>query len=701
MTKMTRFYTPLLAACFLAIPATVLVPSTGVSLPQTSVLEPSPRHEKVSRLVTTLFERSHYRNARVDDALSSKILDRYLKALDSNRLYLTADDIDRFEKYRFSLDEAVKRGDMDPVFDIFRTYRVRLRNSIENALAQLDEEPDFTIDERYYFDRSEAEWAKDEQELRELWRKRVKNDMLSLVLTNKEWTEAADILRKRYNRVLKRTDQLNSDEVFETFMNSYADTLDPHSNYFSPRNSEEYRIQMSLSYDGIGASLQLTDDYVTVLDIIPGGPASIDGQLKRQDRITGVGQGDKPEITDVVGWRLDDVVQLIRGPGGTVVRLQVLPGGAAPGDPEQVIELRRDKVKLEAQAAQKSTIEVDRDGRKVPIGVIDIPSFYQDFQAKTSGDKNFTSTTRDVERLIGELRKDGIEGLVLDLRGNGGGHLSEATALSGLFIDNGPVVQLKDSSGRVEILRDKQRGIAWDGPLVILVDRFSASASEILAAAIQDYGRGLVIGQRTYGKGSVQNLYDLNRYSARPGQDDFGQLTVTIGKYYRVNGGSTQHRGVLPDIELPSSVDVSKVGESARETALPWDEIATTGYDLYGAPAQFVPSLINRHSDRIDTDPDFRFLLDSIAHANSEDRSVSLHREVREKEREAELMRRLERENERRAALNLEPLEKPEDLDEVEPVDVLLHETAEIVADIVAGPVIARADDASKDVGTN
>ncbi|MBT8131307.1 MAG: carboxy terminal-processing peptidase [Gammaproteobacteria bacterium] len=485
-------------------------------------------------------------------------------------------------------------------------------------------------------------------------------------------------------------------------MNAYADTLDPHSNYLSPRNSEEYRIQMSLSYDGVGASLQLTDDYVTVIDVITGGPADLDGQLQRQDRITGVGQEGEEEIVDVVGWRLDDVVQLIRGPSNSIVRLQILPAGAAPGTDLTVIELKRDKVKLEAQAAQKSLIEIEREGRKVPVGVIDIPGFYQDFEAKTSGEKDFTSTTRDVRRLIGELKEQGIQGLVLDLRGNGGGHLSEATALSGLFIDDGPVVQLKYSSGRVEILRDKEPGIAWDGPLVVLVDRYSASASEILAAAIQDYGRGLVIGQQTYGKGSVQNLYNLSRYSARPGHDEFGQLTVTIGKYYRVNGGSTQHRGVLPDIELPSSVDKSLVGESARETALPWDEIRGTRFDQFGDSHQLVPNLLSRHNERADKDPDYRFLINSIERAKkASEKSVSLDMEARKKEREDAQLERLALENSRRAELDMEPLATVEELELVEPVDVLLRETAEIVADIVASPVIAKRNESPELIKSN
>jgi carboxyl-terminal processing protease len=391
-------------------------PALGLASSDNPPLVQSDRHAKVSRLVTTLFERSHYRQIRVDDSVSSQILDRYIEIMDGNRQYFLASDIDGFQAYRLTLDDAVKRGELQPVFDMYSVYLDRARERLQYALSLLQTEPDFTIDEDYEFDRSEAPWATSTAQLDDIWRKRVKNDALSLMLTGKSWDESADLLRTRYERVLKRTEQVNSDDVFESFMNAYSHTLDPHSSYFSPRNSEEYRIQMSLSYDGIGASLQVEDDYVSILNVIPGGPAAIDGSLKPKDRITAVGQGTEGEMVDVVGWRLDEVVDLIRGPGGTVVRLQVLPAGAAPGTSERILPLTRDKIKLEAQAAKKDRIEIKQGEKTLHVGVITVPSFYQDFNARSAGDKDYTSTTRDVERLIGELKKEGIDGLVLDLR---------------------------------------------------------------------------------------------------------------------------------------------------------------------------------------------------------------------------------------------------------------------------------------------
>jgi carboxyl-terminal processing protease len=492
--------------------------------------------------------------------------------------------------------------------------------------------------------------------------------------------------------VLKRVDQVNSDDVFEAFMNAYSHTLDPHSSYFSPRNSEEYRIQMSLSYDGIGASLQLQDDYIAVLNVIPGGPAALDGSIKPNDRITAVGQGEDGQLVDVVGWRLDDVVELIRGPGGTVVRLQILAAGAAPGSDSTVISLTRDKIKLEAQAAQKDRIELQRGDKTLRIGVIQVPSFYQDYNARAAGAEDYTSTTADVRRLVQELEEEGIDGLVLDLRNNGGGHLSEATSLTGLFIDSGPVVQLRDTNGRIEVLKDPSPTKVYDGPLAVLVNRYSASASEIFAAAIQDYKRGVVIGQQTFGKGTVQNLYPLDRYA--PGSDPrFGQLTLTIGKYYRVTGGSTQHRGVVPDIELPSHIDTSIIGESSRDTALPWDQIKPTEFDADPTLDTALSVLSTSHKQRAAIDPDFSYLEADIQ-ATTEERahnSVSLSLEQRELERENARHHELALRNERRAALGLEPMASLEDVDDDEVPDILLDEAAAIVADMtdVSGTAMA------------
>ena len=649
-------------------------------------LGPEPRHEKIGQLVSEFIQKSHYRHADVDDDLSSKVLDRYIYALDNNRMYLLASDVESFQPYRYQLDDMVRSEPLDPVFEIFGVYRTRVRERLNFALLQLETEPDFSIDETYVFDREDQPWLQTEAELDELWRKRVKNDAMNLRLAEKDWTETQEILHKRYSRFLKRMDQIKSDDVFETFMNAFAHTLDPHSSYLSPRNSEEYRIQMSLSYFGIGASLQIDDDYVMVINIIPGGPAAIDGKLQPKDRITGVAQGEQGDLIDVIGWRLDDVVQLIRGPADTVVRLQIMPAGALPGAPEKIISLTRNQVKLEEQAAKSETIMVPREGRDWSIGVIKVPSFYRDYRALSNGDKDYTSTTKDVRRLIRELEDEGIDGLIIDLRNNGGGHLTEATALSGLFIDNGPVVQLRNSSGRISRLDDPDPvpRVSYNGPLAVLVNRFSASASEIFAAAIQDYARGVIIGQQTFGKGTVQNLYSLDQYVRRPDEAGLGQLTLTIGKYYRVTGESTQHRGVWPDIALPSAIDVELVGESVRETALPWDTIKTTKFQA-GAPLDnTISSLMASHYSRSKDDPDYQYLMAGILDVEQirAQTSVSLNLEERRAEREDEIKRRLDRENERRAALQLEPVATMEELEALEPTDVHLDEAAAIVTDL-------------------
>jgi carboxyl-terminal processing protease len=664
----------------------VALPLMATSTMDDDTLRPEPRHESVGELVTEFIQKSHYSHISVDDELSSRVMDRYIEALDGNRMYLLESDIAFFEDYRYKLDDIVRSKPLDPVFEMFSIYQTRVRERLDFALAELESKPDFTVDEEYQFDRAEEPWAKSEAELDEIWRRRVKNDVLRLELAEKPWEESQDLLRKRYKRYLKRIDQVKADDVFETFMNAFAHTLDPHSSYLSPRNSEEYRIQMSLSYFGIGASLQLDEDYVQIVNIIPGGPAAIDGKLKPKDRITGVAQGAEGEIVDVIGWRLDDVVDLIRGPANTVVRLQIIPAGALPGSSEKIIALTRDQVKLEEQAAKSDLITVPRDGREWRIGVIEVPSFYRDYRAMSSGDKDYTSTTRDVKRLIDELEEQGIDGLILDLRGNGGGHLTEATALSGLFIDNGPVVQLRNSNGRISRLDDPDpvARVAYNGPLTVLVDRFSASASEIFAAAIQDYARGVIIGQQTFGKGTVQNLYSLDQYLKPEDGPGYGQLTLTIGKYYRVTGESTQHRGVDPDITLPSLIDTEQFGESVRDSALPWDTIQTTRFRPGEPLDSTIESLTASQVERAKTDPNFQYLVDRTRDAEEarQRKTVSLNYEQRLAEREDELERELRRENERRAALDLEPLESLEDLDEEDLPDVLLEQAAGIATDL-------------------
>jgi carboxyl-terminal processing protease len=656
-----------------------------------AVLESTSRHRQVARMATRFIERAHYSRLRVDDDLSEAVLKNYVDALDANKHYFLESDIIYFSRYRHALDDVLRSGDLDPVFDVFRLYRLRAQQNLGYALTALESEPDFAVDEEYFFDREDLPWVTSPREMQAVWRRRVKNDALSLILADKTWDEAVEVLRKRYDRVLKRIDELDSDDVFETFMNAFARALDPHSSYLSPRQSEEYRIQMSLSYQGIGASLQLTDDLVTVLNVIAGGPAAIDGRLKPNDRITAVGQGEDAEMVDVVGWQLDDVVQLIRGPSGSPVRLQILPADALPGAAEYVVDLVRDKIKLEEQAAQGKRIEVERDGKPISLGVISVPSFYQDFDARSRGDKDYVSTTRDVRRLVEELASDGVVGLILDLRGNGGGHLSEATGLTGLFIDQGPIVQLKDTNGRVEVLDDPSPSVAFTGPLVVLVDRFSASASEIFAAAIQDYRRGVVIGQQTFGKGTVQNLYVLDQYARKVPEPGLGQLTLTIGKYYRVTGGSTQNRGVLPDIALPSPVDPGRVGESSRERALPWDKIDATRFEAKDPLDSAIAFLSQFQSTRMSADPDMRYLVADIQALDDlrSQRAVNLNLQARKDAREHRRLEQLARENQRRVARGLEPVESLDEIDDEEQPDVLLDQAAEIMTDLIG---LADAD---------
>ncbi len=650
------------------------------------VLEVTDRHYQVSRLVTKLSERAHYARIRIDNDFSEALLNNYLESLDANRSFFLQSDIDELRRHRHILDNSLRSGDMAPVFEIFRRYRERAQDNLNFALSQLEEEPDFTVDESYVFDRADVAWPVDNAEMQELWRKRVKNDVLTLRLADPEkpHDEIAETLNKRYARLIRRINELDSDDVFEGFMNTVARTLDPHSSYMSPRQSEEYRIQMSLSYQGIGASLQLDDDLVTVLNIIPGGPAAIDGTLKASDHIVGVAQDTDGEMVDVVGWALDDVVELIRGPADTTVRLQIRPGSSLPGESEYTLELVRNKIKLEEQAASSETLEITRDGEAYRIGVISVPSFYQDFDARSRGEADYVSTTRDVEKLIAELQEDNVDGIVIDLRGNGGGHLSEATALSGLFIDNGPIVQFRNFTGKIEILEDPVPDQIYRGPLVVLVDRLSASASEIFAAAIQDYNRGMVIGQQTFGKGTVQNLYVLDQFAPRSEVDGLGQLTLTVGKYYRVTGGSTQNRGVIPDIELPSLIDTVSIGENTKPRALPWDQIDPTRYRPQSKVRNITEELSRGQIERASTDPDFQLLLDDIRVADElrSRKAVSLNLETRKQEQEERRAARLAGENRRRDARGLEAIESLDDLEEEEQPDVLLNQAAEILTDL-------------------
>lgn len=541
-------------------------------------LQPQARQEKTTQVINKVLERFHYRKVNLDDAFADRIMTAYLKSLDANRSFFTQGEVDRFEREARQLDDDLKRGKVELGFEVFRLYRQRVEERTAFALALLDQGFSFDQDEHYRFDRAKAAWPATPAELDQIWRQRVKNDWLGLKLAKKTDEEIRKVLRERYEGLAKRVRQFDSDDIYQTFINAYIETLEPHTSYMSPSTAENFDISMRLSLEGIGAVLKGEADYTEVQRTIPGGPARVSGLIHAGDRIVGVGQGQDGPIEDVVGWRLQDVVDKIRGPKDSVVRLQILPKSAGPDGPTREVTLVRNEIKLEDQAAKAYVVDDLPNAPGLRVGVLEVPGFYRDFRAEADGDKNFRSTTRDVQNLINDLKRQGVDGILVDLRGNGGGSLTEATDLTGLFIDQGPVVQVKDSFGKVDVEKDPAPGAAYTGPLAVLVDRNSASASEIFAAAMQDYGRAIVIGEPTFGKGTVQTLIDLNRYVPGNGED-LGRLRLTMAEFYRISGGSTQLRGVEPDILFPTAPQGVEHGERSLENALPWNSILPAKYD--------------------------------------------------------------------------------------------------------------------------
>ena len=646
-------------------------------------LYPLEIHSDISSRIVRITEGLHYERVDIDNSLSSEILDRYLDNLDGSRYYFLSSDVSSFSRFRFEIDNLSRNGDTSPAFEIFNLYQARVDDRIDFALSLLENEIDFSTDESFVFDRDNSNWPRNITESNELWRKRVKNDALNLTLIGETWEEIRETLSARYERIRNGAHDVTEAEIFELYINSMMRSVDPHSTYFTPRNSEEYRIQMSLSYQGIGATLQLNEDMVTISDITPGGPAFRSGLLFTQDRIIGVSQSIDDDPVDVIGWELDDVVQLIRGPRGTDVTLHILRAGSLQGAAPDVITITRDEIKLEEQAAKSSILEINNLDSVIKIGVITVPSFYQDFDARSEGEDDYTSTTRDVARLVGELQLEGIDGLVIDLRNNGGGHLSEATSLTGLFIDEGPIVQIKERRGPANVLGDPSRGAIYSGPLAVLVNRYSASASEIFAGAIQDYGRGLVVGQQTYGKGTVQNMFNLDQFSRN---DDYGQLTLTIGKYYRITGESTQHRGVLPDITLPSAIDSSVIGESSSTAALPWDQIPGTRFRKSQDLTNVISVLRQNHNLRMLSDPDLVYFQSNVdASINNQSLSeVTLNRDQRQHDRDDQDQDRLNRFNHWRSINGYEQVTSVDLITPDAIPDFNLNETGQILADFIS-----------------
>jgi carboxyl-terminal processing protease len=615
-----------------AILAGLIVWTAQASVPgDTTQLKPKPSYGKEAKVVSYILDNNHYRRISLNDSLSSVILDQYIETLDNNRTYFLASDIASFEKYRYRIDDLTKSENVDPAYEIYAVFRKRFDERMNYVLTKLvNENFDYTKDEYYETDRSKEPWPKNAQELNEVWRKVIKHQALSLKLAGKKPEDIQKTLKERY------TKDVNSEDIFSMYMNCITESYDPHTNYFSPPAAERFKQSISLSLEGIGARLQTENDYTKVVEILPGGPAEKSKLIKVNDRIVAVGQGETGEMVDVIGWRIDDVVKLIKGPKGTKVRLGILPAETGINGPMKEFVLVRDKIKLEDQQAKKQMIRYQKDGKTMNLGVITLPSFYMDFEAYQKGDPNYNSTTRDVQRLIKELEREGMDGLVLDLRNNGGGSLPEAIDLTGLFIKNGPVVQVRNSANKIEIGADDDPTVVYNGPLVVLTNRFSASASEIFAGAIQDYNRGVVVGESTYGKGTVQTVIDLGRFINDPGHEA-GQLKLTFQKFYRVTGSSTQHKGVMPDIKLPTALDPEQFGESSRPSALPWDEIKGTLYQKTPVINPRVLDQLNRsYASRLKTDPNLGRFVDStaVAKKNIKDTRVSLNEETRKKELE-------------------------------------------------------------------
>ncbi|QVL17678.1 carboxy terminal-processing peptidase [Pseudomonas qingdaonensis] len=645
------------------------------------------RDEVVASLnVVELLKRHHYSKPPLNDARSVIIYDSYIKLLDPSRSYFMASDIAEFDKWKTQFDDFLKSGNLDPGFTIYKRYLDRVKSRLDFALAELNkgvDKIDFTTQETLLVDRKDAPWLQNQAELDDLWRKRVKDEVLRLKIAGKEPKAIQELLSKRYKNQLARLDQTRAEDIFQAYINTFAQSYDPHTNYLSPDNAENFDINMSLSLEGIGAVLQSDNDQVKIVRLVPAGPAAKTKQVAPADKIIGVAQGDK-EMVDVIGWRLDEVVKLIRGPKGSVVRLEVIPASNAPNDQtSKIVSITREAVKLEEQAAKKSVLKLKQDGRDYKLGIIEIPAFYLDFKAFRAGDPEYKSTTRDVKKLLTELQKEKVDGVVIDLRNNGGGSLQEATELTSLFIDKGPTVLVRNADGRVDVLEDENTGAFYKGPLALLVNRLSASASEIFAGAMQDYHRALIIGGQTFGKGTVQTIQPLNH----------GELKLTLAKFYRVSGQSTQHQGVLPDIDYPSIIDTKEIGESALPEAMPWDTIRPAIKPAVDPFKPFLAQLKARHENRSAKDPEFVYIRDRLALTQQlmNEKTVSLN-EVERRARHADIEgKQLALENIRRKAKGEEPLKelKKEDEDAlpVEPDDTkpeddaYLAETGRILLD--------------------
>lgn len=607
------------------------------NLRDTTELKPKEVYGREAKVIAQILDNNHYRKISLNDSLSSVILNQYIKNLDNNKSYFTADDLKKFEKYKLQIDDLIKAENVDLAYEIYAVFKKRFDERMAYVMNKLvSENFDYTVDEYYETDRDKEPWPENEAALNEIWRKIIKSQALNLKLSGKSAADIGPVLKDRYARLIKSyTRDVNAEDIFSMYMNAMTEAYDPHTNYFSPAAADRFKQSISLSLEGIGAKLQTDNDYTKVVEIIPGGPAQKSNLVKVNDRIIAVAQGDA-EMVDVIGWRIDDVVKLIKGPKGTTVKLKILPAEMGVNGPAKEITLIRDKIKLEDQEAKKNLVTYQKNGKPLKLGVITLGNFYMDYEEYQKGNPDYNSTTRDVARLIKEFQTEGIDGIVLDLRNNGGGSLAEAIDLTGLFIKNGPVVQVKSSTNRVEVGRDDDPGMVYNGPLVVLTNRFSASASEIFAGAIQDYHRGVVVGESTYGKGTVQTIIDLDKFINDP-NNEVGQLKLTFQKFYRVTGSSTQHKGVTPDVKLPSALDPEQFGESSSPSALPWDEIRGTLYQKTPVINDRIIAGLNKsYNERLKTDTQLnRFVTETEeARKNMRDTRISLNEAKRKKEME-------------------------------------------------------------------
>jgi carboxyl-terminal processing protease len=634
-------------------------------------LQPEAQHPTVFTTAMQLIATYHYQKPQINDKFSSEALDNYIKHIDPSHVYFLESDLSEFEKFRYSIDESIiSTGDLSPAYEIFNRYQTRLLDRINFAITYLNDSTHFnyTLNDSFMSDREEAPYAKTADEMNRLWEQKLRYECLAVKVTGKDYKSYSETIRKRYENLRKFASKTKSEDVFQAYCNSLAELADPHTNYFSPRASEDFNTSMRLSLEGIGATLQTDNEHTKVNQIVKGGPADKSKKLLAGDKIIGVAQGDS-DIVNVIDWRLDDVVALIRGKKGTIVRLEIIP--ASEPNVTKIISLKRDKIVLEDQSAKSSIKEIKRDGKTYKYGVISLPAFYIDFEAARRGDPQYKSTTRDVKKLIGELKKQNVSGIIIDLRNNGGGSLQEAVELTGLFIKSGAVVQVKDAAGITRSEVDKDPEVFYEGPLTVLVNRFSASASEIFAAAMQDYGRAIVLGEKTFGKGTVQNVVDLNEF-IRFDNKTVGQVKLTIAKFYRINGSSTQHKGVIPDIEFPSIYADAEFGEDASTHALPWDQIGAVKYEMVNSVnPDVINQLRTKHDVRMAKSDEYAYLQEDIKVFEDlkKDKYITLNEAKYKKENDEADAKKKKREAARKDKHVTNP-------------DLILDETLEVMTDM-------------------